>query len=392
MMPPDRKGRELGVLVLRTAGFSQEATSQMLEMAKRKVREIEEWFTNLSEDEAQLWCEDQWISRTVERLMEGDQPGQERLLQRVRTITSQAILEKYRRIAGIGTSESGTCQARPLQELASTYAAQLRNPLPPPDMILPPLDPGNYTLEVRETTLWILARGTGRSVRLSALAGNHGEAGETFHIRSSVDGLLSLVCPAEGNLDFGRLLAMLDDGTRQAVGSRPAVSTEYLSECRDVLSAVEEVARGDTGATLLDPLLQGLQQLARLGPGFPPGISPPDALLRPDYWERIYQLAVLSRLRGEDLRPDEGNYRVKKSRTDLISEELYLGDTLLGIGPGGAPQGWLARHRQAIGVWAESQEVSQLVRMYNSLREIHRQILQFLEKVVSSTSGETGAG
>jgi hypothetical protein len=207
-----------------------------------------------------------------------------------------------------------------------------------------------------------------------------------------LDGLLSLVCPAEEKPDFVRLLAMLDDGAREAVVNRAALSSTYLSGCRDVLRAVEERARGETGATFVDPILQGLQQVLRFGPALPPGISPPPALLRPDYWERIYQLAVLSRLRGEELRPDEERYNVRKSRTDQLSNELYLGDTLLGTGPLDVPRGWLTQHRQAIGDWAGSQQVFQLVETYNSLKEAILKTLESLEKLILGAFGEKDRG
>ena len=100
--------------------------------------------------------------------------------------------------------------------------------------------------------------------------------------------------------------------------------------------AVEEEARIATGVRFLDLLLATLSNTPGSLRVLFPGISPPAQLLTTDYWRRIFQQAVLSRLTGEDLRPDERSYPVQKSPKDILSWELFLGDTLLGTDPRGA--------------------------------------------------------
>jgi len=382
MVAPDRQAREWDALVLRTVGMSQEETAGALGMSKTKVRQIEGWFKDHGNGAAALLCQEELIKRTAGLLIETNQIIKERFLPRLRAVTAGDVLRKYGK-AGTGDLNDPAAEDPAVHELAKAFISELRY-TPPPDLILPLLEPGLHRIGVVETSVWIITGRRSRAVGLSTLAEGGEPPNQVFFIHSSLDGMLSVACPVESQPEFGQLLLVLDGHIKKAIVRRRTISREYLSRCRSIQKGVEDDVRSSTGAKFVDPLLQGLQRVATIFPWFPPGVSPPSQLLSADYWQRIYQLAVLSRLSGEDLSPDERNYDVRKSLSDVLSSELYLGDTHLATGPVHEPSRWLKQHRESISIWAGSPDVSELVEVYNALRETNSEIQKSLNLWVRS--------
>ena len=101
---PDQKGRELEVLILRTARQSQEAVAGVVHMSKRMVRGIEEWFRSLSEEEVQHFCDQSDVETIVGWMLDDSTPPRyewnnitPELRLRVRNITAEDILRCYGR-------------------------------------------------------------------------------------------------------------------------------------------------------------------------------------------------------------------------------------------------------------------------------------------------------
>lgn len=193
MVAPDRQAREWDALVLRTVGMSQEETAGALRMSKTTVRQIEGWFKDNGNGAAALLCQEELIKRTAGLLIETNQIIKERFLPRLRSVTAEDVLRKYGKAGTEGLNHPAT-KAPAVHELAKAYICELRF-TPPPDLILPLLEPGLHQIGVMETSVWIITGRRSRAVGLSTLAEGGEPPNQVFYIRTSLDGMLSVACP-----------------------------------------------------------------------------------------------------------------------------------------------------------------------------------------------------
>lgn len=390
MIPwPDRDGRELEVLILRTAGEPQDGVAGTLHMSKHKVRRIENWFKSLSDEDARRICDESEVRSIVNRRLDDPStPPEDQwndlssgLQWRVRTLSARDILQHHDRIS-TQAAEDDEEGYNELWRLAETWRHELF--VPSADLVLPPLGPGYHQINLAQTTAWRVTRVEDRAVILNTVAGEGGASetnGGTFHIEVALDGSPRLVCPAQHDSRFERLIDVLGEEIRSYVSDRSVLSTEYLVLPRSVQIKIREDARTQSGVAVFEPILSGVIK------GFlshVPGLSPPEQLLAEDFWKRIYQLAVVSKLRGEDMRPKVQNYTLIEKEQDVFMWELYLGDTHIATGFPMDIERWRHLHRDMIGEWASSWEVNKLIGLYELLLEMDRRIIGDLDRFLNS--------
>lgn len=96
--PPVDLNRYLAILVLRTAGCSQDMVASIMHCAKSKLVEVERWFSGqLPYQEAAKLCNDIAIKRMINLELVPAEEVDERLLEKMMGITGDNILRRYRR-------------------------------------------------------------------------------------------------------------------------------------------------------------------------------------------------------------------------------------------------------------------------------------------------------
>ncbi len=177
---------------------------------------------------------------------------------------------------------------------------------------------------------------------------------------------LELFCPVEERPSFPKLL------TEPAQEKFPIWKKDggrYLIMCRDIYREIHTEARTRT--------FQSVWETVKIGP------QP----LTPNFGDLIYQLAILHhRSPSQFPIPDEKRYQIEPR--NLFVSELYLGLIHLANAPEPPPippppsniilNGYINIHRDMIRSWSASPDITELVKLFESLREIEGAIKQEL--------------
>jgi len=374
MIAPDRKARELDVIVLRTAGLSQEQTAETLRISKLKVAEIERWFRSLSNEIAQMSCQAEFVKRTLDRLIQEnpDQHRNDRHWQRLQGINAEHVLRHYGKIAAEVHNTSGAMRPE-TYGLARRYESQLRF-VPPVDLVLPPLGAGAHRLTLVGQTNWYVVRYEDEAIRTVSIAESDLEGNDAaFYVHVSHDGTPRLVCPAEWGPGFDELLHELGAGAQEHVSERGRIGAEFLQQSRDALRAMEEDSFSRTGAGVREIMLQAARDVPALPFLSKPAL--PEKVLEDAFWRTAFQLAVSGQI------PGDSKYRIPPARGEILFSRLFLGDTLIASGVSEDVAVWVGSHRQLITDRVGSPMIINLRQTHDELVEVHRWLLDALDQL-----------
>jgi hypothetical protein len=179
-------------------------------------------------------------------------------------------------------------------------------------------------------------------------------------------GTLELFCPVEEHPLFPKLLSK---AAQEKFSIRKKEGGWYLIICRDIYRKIYTEARTRT--------FQSAWETVKIGP------QP----LTPNFADLIYLLAILHRRSpGQFPIPDKKLYQIKPR--GLFVSELYLGLIHLANAPEPPPippppsniilNGYIDIHRDMIRSWSASPDITELVKLFESLREIEGAIKQEL--------------
>jgi len=179
-------------------------------------------------------------------------------------------------------------------------------------------------------------------------------------------GTLELFCPVEEHPLFQKLLSKT---AQEKFSIRKKEGGRYLIMCRDIYRKIYTEARTRT--------FQSAWETIKIGP------QP----LTPNFADLIYLLAILHRRSPSQFPiPDEKLYQIKPR--GLFVSELYLGLIHLADAPELPPippppsnillNGYINIHQDMIGSWSASLDITELLKLFEVLREIGEAIKQEL--------------
>ena len=317
--------------------------------------------------------------RVVELLQQGKKPKEVyEIFKGTRNQLSLSAIYKTRRESKLKPG---------LIDIAQKFMSQLY--IPPPEIVR--IDdfggPGPHSFSLRENVFRVIWQNLGYDIsKFRVYKESSGIPPGDIKINVAVSdyGDLELFCPIEEHPLFPKLLSSLSE-TQEQFTAWKKDGGWYLIMCSDIRREIHTEANGSTPQSAYETVV-------RLIPGiFKPSELPPSPLTA-NFGNLAYRLCIVyHRTSSQFGLPSKEQY-ITRSRGPFL--ELCLGQIHLATVPQFLPppllytswaqflESWAKLHRDMIRNWSTSPVIIELLRLFESLREIEATIKQELDDII----------